>query len=206
MSTTHHAADEPARRRRHCQTLVNEGYSAEDIAYEGAAFGEETLAAEALRTMHPYRFPKRDESAQMDKYRMQEQARYLHTRLSQGAVAADLVLCMHAKGEGLFAEHVLQKLEEKELLSLLAQEEEEEKKEHKKRSVPSPTEDKPSPTEDRLLVGQEEQKGGGTQEEEEGQESALEHPCSGVFSVKHICVVASRAHWSEIKSLPELSL
>ena len=107
MSTTHHAADEPARRSRHCQTLVNEGYSAEDIAYEGAAFGEETLAAEALRTMHPYRFPKRDESAQMDKYRMQEQARYLHTRLSQGAVAADLVLCMHAKGEGRFAEHVL---------------------------------------------------------------------------------------------------
>ena len=107
MSTTHHAADEPARRRRHCQTLVNEGYSAEDIACEGAAFSEEELAAEALRTMYPDRFTKRDESAQMDMYRMQEQARYLHARLSQGAVAADLVLCMHAKGEGRFAEHVL---------------------------------------------------------------------------------------------------
>ena len=54
--------------------------------------------------------------------------------------------------------------------------------------------------------GQEEQGEGGTQEEK-GQESVLEHLCSGVFSSeKHICVVASRAYWSEIKSvLPELS-
>ena len=70
---------------------------------------------------------------------MQEQARYLQARLSQGTVAANQLLCMHAKGEGRFAEQVLQKLEEKERLSLLAHEEE---KEHKKRSVPSPTEDK----------------------------------------------------------------
>ena len=65
----------------------------------------------------------------------------------QGTVAADLVLCRHAtgKGKGSFAEHVLQKLEERERLSLLAQEEEEDK-EDKKCLVPSPTEDKPSPT------------------------------------------------------------
>ena len=77
---------------------------------------------------------------------MQEQARYLQARLSQGTVAANQLLCMHAKGEGRFAEQVLQKLEEKERLSLLAHEEE---KEDKKRSVPSPTEDKPSPMEDK---------------------------------------------------------
>ena len=35
---------------------------------------------------------------------MQEQAHYLYARLSQGAVAADLVLCMHAKGKSRFAE------------------------------------------------------------------------------------------------------
>ena len=47
--------------------------------------------------------------------------------------------------------------------------------------------------------GQEEQEGAGGTQEEKGQESALEHPCSAVFSVKHICVVASRAKWSEVK-------
>ena len=115
MSPTQYAADELVRRRRHYQTLVNgKGYSAEYIACEGAAFGEEALAAEALRMMHSDRFTKRDESSQMDKHRMQEQAHYLYARLSQGVVAADLVLCMHAKGEGRFAEHVLQKLEEKD--------------------------------------------------------------------------------------------
>ena len=86
--------------------------------------------------MHSDRFTKRDESAQMDKYRMQEQAHYLHARLSQGVEAADLLLWMHAKGEGRFAEHVLQNLEEKE--------------QKRKRSVPSsPTEEdiiKPSPS------------------------------------------------------------
>ena len=137
MSLTHYAADELVRRRRHYQTLVNgKGYSAENIACEGAAFGEEALAAEALRTIHPARFTKRDESAQMDKHRMQEQAHYLYARMSQGVEAADLLLCMHAKGEGRFAEHVLQKLEEKE--------------QKRKRSVPSsPTEEdiiKPSPS------------------------------------------------------------
>ena len=45
----------------------------------------------------------------MDKHRMQEQARYLQARLSQGTVAANQLLCMHAKGEGRFAEQVLQK-------------------------------------------------------------------------------------------------
>ena len=142
MSLTHYAADELARSSRHYQTLVNDkGYSAKVIACEGAAFGEEALAAEALRTIHPARFTKRDESAQMDKHRMQEQAHYLYARMSQGVVAADLLLCMHAKGEGRFAEHVLQKLEEKE--------------QKRKRSVPSsPTKEdiiKPSPS-----------KGGGT--------------------------------------------
>ena len=71
-----------------------------------------------------------------------------YARLSQGDVAADLVLCMHAKGEGRFAEHVLQKLEEKERHSLLLAQKEEER-EQKKRSVPSSTEEedmKPSPT------------------------------------------------------------
>ena len=112
MSLTHHAADELVRRRRHCQTLVNvKGNSAEYIACEGAAFGEDALAAEALRTMHPDRFTKRDESAQMEKYRMQEQAHYLYARMSHCAVAALLLLCKHAKGEGRFAEHVLQKRE-----------------------------------------------------------------------------------------------
>ena len=97
-----------------------------------------------MRTMHSDRFTKRDESAQMDKHRMQEQAHYLYARLSQGIEAADLVLCMDAKGEGRLAEHVLQKLEEKERLSLLEKEE----NEHKKHSVPSPMEEdiKPSPT------------------------------------------------------------
>ena len=88
--------------------MNDKGYSAEYIACEGAAFGEEALAAEALRMMRSDRFTKRDKSAQMEKHRMQEQAHYLYTRLSQGVVAADLVLCMHAKGEGRFAEHVLQ--------------------------------------------------------------------------------------------------
>ena len=61
MSPTQYAADELVRRRRHYQTLVNgKGYSAENIACEGAAFGEEALAAEALRTIHPARFTKRD--------------------------------------------------------------------------------------------------------------------------------------------------
>ena len=61
MSLTHYAADELARRRRHYQTLVNDkGYSAEVIACKGAALGEEALAAEALRTIHPARFTKRD--------------------------------------------------------------------------------------------------------------------------------------------------
>ena len=136
MSLTHYAADELVRRRRHYQTLVNDkGYSAQYIACEGAAFGEEALAAEALRIMHSDLFTKRYESAQMDKHRMQEQAHYLHARLSQGVEAADLLLCMHAKGKGRFAEHVLQKLEEKErCLSLeLAQKKEKEEKEQKKR-------------------------------------------------------------------------
>ena len=145
---THYDADELARRRRHYKTLVDDkAYSAEYIACEGAVYGEEALAAEALRTMRSDRFTKRDESAQMDKHRMQEQAHYLYARMSQGVVAADLLLCMHAKGEGRFAEHVLLKLEEKERLSLvLAQEKEE--KEQKKCSVPSPMEEdiKPSPT------------------------------------------------------------
>ena len=62
-------------------------------------------------------------------------------------MAADLVLCMHAEGEGCFAEDVLQKLEEKERLSLLLAQKKEEK-EQKKRSVPPPTQEdiKPSPT------------------------------------------------------------
>ena len=78
---------------------------------------------------------------------MQEQAHYLYARMSQGAVAADLLLCMYAKGEGRFAEHVLQKLEEKERLSLLLAQEKEEK-EQKRQLVPSPMEEdiKPSPT------------------------------------------------------------
>ena len=92
-----------------------------------------------MRTMHSDRFTKRDESAQMDKHRMQEQAHYLYARMSQGVVAADLLLCMHAKGEGRFAEHVLQKLQEKELAQ---KKEEEEKEQKRKRSVPSaPTEE-----------------------------------------------------------------
>ena len=88
----------------------------------------------------------------MDKHRTQEQGHCLYARLSQGVVAADLLLCMHAKGEGRFAEHVLQKLEEKEqcLSLVLAQKrEKEEKEQKKKRSVPSShTEEdiKPSPT------------------------------------------------------------
>ena len=54
MSLSHYSADELICRRRHYQTLVNDkGYSAEVIACEGAAFGEEALAAEALRTIHP---------------------------------------------------------------------------------------------------------------------------------------------------------
>ena len=67
----------------------------------------------------------------------------------QGTVAADRVLCMHAKGEASFAEHVLQKLEERDRLSLLLAQKEE--KEHKKHSVPSPTEEdmKPMLTEDK---------------------------------------------------------
>ena len=137
---THYDADELARRRRHYQTLVDDkAYSAEYIACEGAIYGEEALAAEALRTMRSDRFTKRDESAQMDKHRMQEQAHYLYARMSQGVVAADLLLCMHAKGEGRFAEHVLQKLQEKELAQ---KKEEEEKEQKRKRSVPSaPTEE-----------------------------------------------------------------
>ena len=66
---------------------------------------------------------------------------------------------------------------------------EEEGNEHKKRSVPSPAEDKPSPTEHKKDK-EEEARSSGTQEEK-GQESALEHPCSGVFSVKHIFVVGN---------------
>ena len=52
-SLTHYAVDELVRSSRHYQRLVNDkGNSAEVIACEGAAFGEEALAAEALRTMH----------------------------------------------------------------------------------------------------------------------------------------------------------
>ena len=48
----------------HCQTLINEGYSAEDITCAGTALSEEELAAEALSTIHPSsRFTKRDELA-----------------------------------------------------------------------------------------------------------------------------------------------
>ena len=103
ISLAHHASDELVRRRRHYQTPVNDkDYPAEVIACEGAAFGEEALAAEALRTMHPDRFTKRDEFAEMDKHHMQEQEHYLYARrrMSQGVVAVDLLLCMHAKGEG----------------------------------------------------------------------------------------------------------
>ena len=86
----HYAANELICRSRHYQALVNDkGNSAEVIACEGAAFDEEALAAEALRTMHPGRFTKRDESAQMDKHHMQEQAHYLYARMSQGAKSAD---------------------------------------------------------------------------------------------------------------------
>ena len=61
ISLAHHASDELVRRRRHYQTPVNDkDYPAEVIACEGAAFGEEALAAEALRTIHPARFTKRD--------------------------------------------------------------------------------------------------------------------------------------------------
>ena len=110
MSLTDYAADELICSSRHYQTLVNnKGYSAQVIACKGAAFGEEALAAEALRMIRPNRFTKLDEWAQMDKHHMQEQAHYLYARMSQGAAAADLLLCMHAKGEGRFAEHVLQK-------------------------------------------------------------------------------------------------
>ena len=69
MSTTNYAADELASRRRHYQTLVNEGYSAEDIAYEGAAFSDEALAAEAFRTMHPDRFIPTDALSAMNRPR-----------------------------------------------------------------------------------------------------------------------------------------
>ena len=60
-ATHHHAAYELACRRRHYQTLVNKGYSAQDIACVGAALKEEKLAADALRTMHPAWFTKRNE-------------------------------------------------------------------------------------------------------------------------------------------------
>ena len=69
--------------------------------------------------MDPARFTKRDESDQMDKHRKQEQARYLHAGLSQGTVAADLLLCMRAKDEVLFAEQVLGKNSRKSALCLL---------------------------------------------------------------------------------------
>ena len=178
MSPTHYAADELACSSRHStdyQTLVKDKeYSAEYIACKGAAFGEEALAAEVLRTMHPNRFTKRDALAQMDKYHIQEQAHYLYARLSQDAVAADLVLCMCAKGEGRFADHVLQKLEAKEVLSLqLAK-----KRRRRRRStkivwclrLPRRTSSL------RLPGGQEELEGEGGTHEEKGQESALEHP------------------------------
>ena len=65
--STHHAAAKLAHRRKHYQALVNEGFSADDIACAGAALGEEELAAEALRKIDPALFTERGESDQMDK-------------------------------------------------------------------------------------------------------------------------------------------
>ena len=101
---------ELAQRRQHYHTLVKERFSAEDIACAGLALGEESLAAEALRKMDPASF-KSDRSSQMDENRKREQERYLRARFNQGTAAADLLLCMRAKGEGVFAEEVMQALE-----------------------------------------------------------------------------------------------
>ena len=129
----------------------------------------------------------------MVKHSMHEQEHYLHARLSHCTMVAYLVLWMNAKGEGHFAEHVQQKLEKKEHLSLLAQKE----KERSTKSVWCLRLQRTRRTRSRRRHPR----------RKRPRKRALEHPCSGVFSVKNICVVASRAHWSKIKLvLPELSL
>ena len=105
----------------------------------------------------------------------------------QGTVAADLVLCMHAKGPGV------QKFEERDRLSSACSK----RGEGAQKAFGAFAYG--GGHEAFAYGGQEEQEGAGGTREEKGQESLLEHPCSAVFSVKHICVVASRAKWSEIK-------